>query len=300
MSSSIQFSFVERIITASVTLAQGSFAGTAGQNKVDLSGYRMAARIVKAGGNSQGQCEIAIFGLGLSLMNQLSTLGRTPVFIDTGNKLTVQAGDSQSGLSVVFQGTIMQAYTDLSSPPDAVFLISAYAGLGEAMTSISASSFSGAVDAADVMQSLASAAGLTFERNGVSVMLHKAYYPGSIRSQMQACADAANINWIIDEGKLAIWTKSGFRAGEAPLISADTGMIGYPFPSGQGLLGVRTLFNNQISFGSQIQVQSTITPANGKWSICHIDHDISCLMPGGPWMTTLLGTPPGYIPTVQG
>jgi hypothetical protein len=292
-------SYSKKIISVTITLSSGSFASSSGNNTVTLDSYRMSASITKAGGNSQGELQIRIYGLQLQLMNQLSTLGKTPVFIDAGNKISVSAGDSQSGVSLVFAGTIMQAYTDLSGAPDAIFHITAYAGLGEAMQAIPASSHQGAADVATIMSGLATQAGLIFENNGVSVKLSNPYFPGSPRAQIQSCANSANIDWIIDNGKLAIWPKGGARGGAIPLISPDTGLIGYPFPSGQGLLGLKTVFNPQISFGAQVQVQSAITPAVGIWTVCHVEHDIECQLPGGHWETTIQGTPPGYL-TVQG
>jgi hypothetical protein len=290
-------SFTQKIISVTITLAQGSFAGTSGQNQVTLDGYRMSAQIVKAGGASQGYLQLRIYGLDLALMNQLSTLGRTPVIIDGRNKISISAGDSETGIAVVFVGTIYEAYTDLSNPPDAIFHVAAFAGLGEAMQTVASASYGAAADAANIMSSLATQAGLTFENNGVSVMLHSPYFPGSLRKQMQDCAEAANIDWIIDDGKLAIWPKIGNRGGAVPLISPDTGLIGYPFPSGQGRIGVKCLFNPQISFGAQFRVQSSITPANGTWTACHVTHDIESQMPNGQWMTVLQGLPPGYLGT---
>src|ERR1700694_2303725 len=112
-------SYSQKIISVTITLASGSFVGSASSNTVTLDNYRMSASIIKAGGNSQGELQIRIYGLDLSLMNQLSLLGKTPVFIDGRNKISVSAGDSENGISVVFVGTILEAYTDLSGAPDA-------------------------------------------------------------------------------------------------------------------------------------------------------------------------------------
>jgi hypothetical protein len=290
-------SYVQKIISTTITLSNNTFAGTSGQNTVTLNNYRTSASITKAGGNSQGELQIRIYGLDLYLMNQLSILGRTPIFIDSGNKIAVSAGDSVNGVSVVFVGTIIQAQIDLSGAPDAILVITAYAGASEAMQVIPPSSYKGGADAANVMAGLATHASLLFENNGVSVMINNSYYSGSVRSQMEDCAKEAHINWVIDDGTLAIWPKDGSRGGIIPMISKDTGLIGYPFPSGQGLLGLRTEFNPQISFGGNIQVESIITAANGKWTVNHIEHEIESQLPGGHWMTTLQCTPPGYMRT---
>lgn len=284
-------------ISVTITLAQGSFAGTDSKNQVTLEGYRMAANIVKAGGNSQGSCEVSIYGLNLSVMNQLTTLGRTPVTQDTRNQVSISAGTFNTGMSVIFVGNIYQAFINLDGAPESSLDISAYAGLGAAMTAVTPSSYPGAVDAATIMESLATQDGLTFENSGASVMLHGAYFPGSLRSQMQACANAAGINWIIDQGKLAIWPRNGSRNGAIPLIDKNSGLIGYPYPSGQGLLGLRTRFNPQLTFGCKVQVDSSIKSAVGTWGINYLAHEISCEMPGGPWKTTMTLIPPGYLIT---
>ena len=288
--------FTQKRINVTFTLASGSFAGSTA-NTVTLTGYRVSAHVVKAGGASQGECQLRIYGMGLSLMNQLSTLGRTPVIVGK-NTVSVSAGDDVNGVGVAFVGTISQAYTDLGGAPDAIFHVSAYAGLYQAVQAIPPTSIKGSADAAVIMSSLATQMSLDFENNGVSVMLANPYFPGSARTQAEAVARAANIEWIIDNGKLAIWPKSGSRGGVIPLISPETGLVGYPFPSGQGLLGLRTLFNPTISFGAKIQVQSSITLACGTWTVCHIDHDLESETPNGAWFTMLQGAPPGYL-TVQ-
>lgn len=273
--------------------SQPVFTGTT-SNSVTLSGYRASAHIVKAGGTSMGECQLKIYGMSLSLMNQLSTLGRTPVIIGR-NFVTVTAGDSKNGMGLVFKGTISQAYTDLGSAPDSAFMVNAFSGLVEAMMPIPPTSYQGSADAAVIMSGLATQMNLAFENNGVSVMLSNPYFPGSARSQAEACAKAAGIDWIIDLGILSIWPKGGSRGGAVPAIGPDSGMIGYPFPSGQGLLGLRCFFNSGITFGGKIAVMSSIQPATGTWTICHVEHDIDCELPNGNWMTTVAGTPPNYL-----
>jgi hypothetical protein len=272
--------------------AQPTFAGS-DTNSVTLTGFRTSVQITKAGGASQGEAQLRVYGMSLSLMNQLSTLGQTPVKIGK-NEIAISAGDD-NGVAVVFKGTISQAYTDLGGAPEGMFQVSAFAGLFESMLTIPPSCFRGPVSAALILQGLATQMGVSaFENNGVNVMLPETSLNGSALTQVKAVVKAANIEWILDGGTLAIWPKGGFRAGAVPLISPENGMVGYPFPSGQGLLGLKTLFNPQINFGAQVDVKSSITPANGRWTVVRIEHEIEAEMPGGQWFTTILGTPPGY------
>lgn len=276
---------------------QPTFAGS-DANSVTLEGYRTAAIIRKAGGASQGEAQLRVYGMSLDLMNQLSTLGRTPIIIGR-NEIEISAGDSESGVALVFRGTINQAYTDLGGAPEGIFIVDAYSMLYQAVQSIPPTSFNGSVSAASMLQGLATQMGMTFENNGVDVILPTPYYSGSAKTQAEAIVHDAGIEWnACDNGILAIWPRGGSRGGSVPLISPDTGMVGYPFPSGEGLIGVRTVFNPQINFGAQVQIQSSVKPACGNWRVVSLTHEISSELPGGDWFSTVIGSPPNYVPRI--
>lgn len=291
---SVKFSLSPVTDAAGNATAQPTFAGS-DANEVTLSGMRISANIHKAGGASQGEAQLRIYGMSLTLMNQLSTLGRTPVIIGK-NEIAISAGDEETGESLIFRGTIAQAYTDLGGAPDGVFQVSAYSLLYQAVQSIPPTSFQGGVNVVLILQNLATQMGMSFENNGVNVRLSNPYFEGSAKSQAEAAVQAAGIEWnACDNGILAIWPKGGSRGGVVPLISPATGMVGYPYPSGQGLLGVKTAFNPNINFGAKIEVDSIIEPAKGLWTICSVEHNVESEMPGGQWYTSVLGTPPGYL-----
>lgn len=298
-------SFTQKKIEVTFTLAavtdaagnmtsQPVFAGS-NANQVTLKGLRVSAEIHKAGGASQGEAQLRIYGMSLQLMNQLSTLGRTPVILGK-NEISISAGDDSAPLALVFKGTITQAYTDLGGAPESMFQVSAYSMAYQAVQSIPPTSFRGGVDVAVIMQNLATQMGLSFENNGASVMLSNPYFEGSAKSQAEAAVAAAGIEWNAgDNGVLAIWPKTGYRNLPPPTISASTGMVGYPYPSGQGLLGLKTRFNPNINFGARVEVDSIIKPACGAWTVCSLLHDIESETPDGQWFTSIMGTPPGYL-----
>src|ERR1700690_2055609 len=119
--------FIKRAITPSLTLLSGNFQGQTG-NTVSVSGLRCHATISKTGGAGMCQAEIHIFGMAMSLMNQLSTLGKYPNQ-ERGNKLTIKAGDAVSGMPVVFYGDISQAWIDFAALPEVGFVVMAFAGM---------------------------------------------------------------------------------------------------------------------------------------------------------------------------
>lgn len=276
-----------------------NYFDSTGGNTVELTGYRVSASIIKAGGiASQGQLQLRIYGMSLSLMNQLSTLGKTPIQV-ARNIITVSAGDD-NGVSLVFKGTIYSAVQDFSAAPEVAFDVTASSLLYQAVQTIPPTSYKGTVDAALILQGLATQMGMSFENNGVSVIWENVYFPGSALTQAKDVIAAADIEWNQgDNGVLAIWPKGGYRNLPVPLLSASTGMIGYPYPSGNGLLGVRSIFNPQINFGARVQVDSIIKPAVGLWFVTSLAHDLESEIPNGAWFTSIVATPPGYglLPT---
>jgi hypothetical protein len=237
-----------------------------------------------------------VYGMTLSLMNKLSTLGMSIQLVPR-NTVLVQAGDAISGLSTVFIGTITNAWADFQAAPEVSFHVEAHTGLIEAVAPVPASSYTGPTTVVSIMSSLATQMGLAFEDNGVDVTLSSPYFYGSARNQAQACAEAADINWVIDNASLIIWPKNGGRNGSIPLVSPDTGMVGYPAYTAQGL-ALRTLFNPAIGFGGKIQVQSSLTPACGVWAVYSLNHDLDSQVPRGNWFSDIGAYNPNFPPPV--
>ncbi|MBM2767070.1 baseplate hub protein [Burkholderia anthina] len=269
---------------------QYSFDGK--YDTVTVSGLRIQATIANAGAPSMGQASLIIHGLTPSLLNQLLSVNR----LDNGqvsirfNQLVIEAGDDLVGMSVIFQGQISMAMPTYNNAPDVALHVAACPGLLEAVKVAPALSYSGSADAAIIMQNLATQNGYMFENNGVSVILSTPYFPGSPKRQMEACANAANINWSLDNGVLAIWPKGGSRSGFVQTISPETGMIGYPAGTPAGGVLVRTLFNPHLHYGAAVQLESSLPFANGKFVLFDIAHDLESETPNGQWETSFSGS----------
>jgi hypothetical protein len=291
-------------LTIGVTLDSGpdgeapqQFTESPSDNTLTLKGYRTTAVIDKSGIPSMNKAQITVYGLSASLMNQLSTVGQVPTFTKK-NIATVLAGTSSGSQALAFSGVIQYAWPDFSASPDVAFNITALTGLLQALTPILPSSYTGPTDVATIMSSLASQMGYTFENNGVKgVLLSSPYLPGTARSQAIAAAQAADIFLVIDDdptstaaGTLAIFPKDGSRNTLVPLISPDTGMVGFPYYVGPAQIGVKTEFNPGIRFGGNIQVQNSVNEtANGLWRVVQLTHRLSAFQPGGDWFTEAIG-----------
>lgn len=281
-------SFAERAIDLTIRLAvdqknnkSSTFEGT-GSNTVKITGLRTMASIVKAGGLSQNVAQVRVFGVPVSVMNQISTLGVRFLQETARNKLLVEVGDKGGDMAAVFQGDITQAWVDFDGSPDVALNIVAYVQAYDTLAPTAPTSFPGPFDVATALSGMASRANLNFENNGVRQTLSSSYYSGSIMDQIAAVVSDAGITKIVDMNRLIIWPRNGSRGGEVPLISPGTGLVGYPRYNGQGI-SLTTLLNPSVGFGAQIQVESSQQPANGIWFVNRLAYDLTAEVYGGAW-----------------
>ncbi len=289
--------FTSKKIDLAFQLNNGkSFAGTS-SNILTLSGLRVAATIVKAGGAGMTVTRIRAYGLSQSVMNQLSTYGAPPDFASSA-AVQVSAGDAESGMSVASIGSIQTAIAEYSGAPEVAFDVTAYTGLLHAILPGKPTSINGSADCAQIMQQLATTMGYQFENSGVSVQLSHPYFSGSARTQAQECAEAGDFNWIIDDDTLAIWPKGGARKGTVVLVSPETGMVGFPRFMLQGVV-VKTLYNPSVRYGSVIKVDSSLQPACGLWGVTQMVHELTSETPGGDWFTTMQALSTDFVENIN-
>lgn len=297
-------SWTQKQINITITLGTGTF-GSTGQNTVKLSNLRVVATIEKGGFPSQDRASIRVYGVPASIANQVSTLGIPQPMIRLGNTVTLEAGDTVNGMSVVYSGYMLECFQNFEEIPETSLQINAYFGMIGAMKPATPLSIRGTGDVATMMSGLANLLDCKFENNGVQVQLSNPYFPGTALAQAHELARAANINLYLDlaGGTLAIWPLNGTRGGQIPLINPASGMIGYPTFQSNGM-SFKTLFNPNIRLGGQIQMQSSVgnaaTAANnpnvpagtqtggpsGLWLVQPpLVHSLSAQLPGGPWFT---------------
>ena len=279
--------FNHKLISVSLSTGSGVSLGGGGGNSYTASGLRTTVRIQKVTGASMGQADVAIYGLPLSIMNQLSTVGTQYTQVSAQNQMTISAGDTDTGLSQIYTGTITWAFVDAQNMPEVAFRVTALAGVKESAMPTTPLSFKGSTDVAMVAQKMASAAGLQFENHGVSVKLADPYFSGSPRSMILALCQHAGLTFIIDKNKLDIWP-AGQGSNSGVVISKDTGMVGYPQFDQKGII-VRTLYNPAIEFNTIVTVKSDLTPANGPWLITELEYELESLVPHGKWFQIIHG-----------
>lgn len=274
--------YAKRKIDVTINLGTGQFGEDKGSD-VTLTGLRVSASYVAYSGDAQAALHLRVFGLPLSIINQLTTIG--PIMTQRrNNRITLTAGEEGGAMATVYEGTIDSAFGDFNAAPEVVFNVVALAAAFESVKAIPAQPHQGSADAADIMADLAKTMGFAFENNGVSVILTDRTFNGTAMTQVKECAQAAQINYTVDRGRLAIWPRTGYRAGDAIKVSPATGMVGYPSFSSQGIV-LTMLFNPDIQLGRRVDVTSDLTVACGLWNVYSVAHVLESETPNGQWFT---------------
>lgn len=290
-------SLTKRHIAVKFQLGKGTF-GDDGSDTVDVTGLRVSATIEIVGGETMATCSFKVYGLDLNTMNKLTLLGKR---LPEGrqNTLTLSAGDEIKGMAVAFVGNITECWADLRSQPNVALVGVAAAGFVDAMKPVPPTSYNGSVDAALVVKGIAAqmtrpgtgdasgeVTGYDFENSGVSVQIRDTYLAGTLMDQLRAVAREGNFNCTIDGTTVAIWPKDGSRGGAMPVVSPETGLVGYPLYTENGI-ELTTLYNPSIRYGGKVKVESVSTPAVGNWSPFQITHELESETPGGKWFTRI-------------
>lgn len=278
MNSSFKY---EKLLRFTLKLGASTFGGH-DADTVTLENFRSTAEIEHVGGMVMSTASCRIFGMSEGAMQQLTMLTFESLGV-VRNTLHVEAIDGDV-VSEVFQGQIINSWPDYQSAPDVYFHIEAQAGYYEQTAMSAPTSYKGSADVGTMIGKLARDAGYTFENNGVDVRLSNPYFSGSAMEQIKGIVAAAGINWILDPPVLAIWPMGSERNTMVPLISPDTGLVGYPTFDKNGI-GFRCLYNSSIHFGGQVQVETSVPRAKGLWNVVGVSHSLSAVMPDGPWFT---------------
>jgi hypothetical protein len=283
--------FTKKRIDLTITLGTGSFGSTV-SDTVTLKGLRCTADIVCAGGDFKGALQLRVWGMPQERMNQLTMIGMIQTALKDKNFIQVAAGDADS-MSVAYEGSITEAWADYDSAPDVAFNILAIAGHVYALKPVDARSYnSSSADVSGIMLDISKSMNLKFQDLGVAEKLAYPYFPGTYYAQAQKCAVAAHINFTIDRGTLTIWPNTAPKFPAAPIISPQTGLVGYPSGSSK-YMNFKTIFNPLLSIPGQIDMQSSLVPMNGVWTVVLLNHSISSEMPGGPWFSMAQCSPNG-------
>lgn len=258
-------------------------------NQFVFQGFATNVAISKTGGVDFATAQVEIYGLTLPVMGQLTTLAFKPLN-RRWNAIKIAAGEQGTDLPVVFRGCITVAYADLNGASPVLKMeaqVAAYPILDPAGTV----SITGSQDIGAFVQSQSSQAGFDFQNDGVQGTLSDMTIYGDPITKARTAANAVGADLILDDDKMILVPREGVRRAEGgiPVISAATGMIGYPTFTNQGIQ-VASFFRPELRVAAAVRVESIVPHATGVWKITQLTHSLSANNPNSSaWETAIDG-----------
>lgn len=172
----------------------------------------------------------------------------------------LQAGYVEGDYGVIFEGTIKQIRRGRMSMTDTYLDILAADGDLARYALVNKSLASGwtAKDVAGTIGEATQSKGLTVDptglTGGVTGIRGKALF-GLAMAQASALANSNGATWTIINGQMVFTPLTAYREGEAVVLNADSGMIGFPESTIEGIR-VRCLLNPKIKMGTRIQIDN--------------------------------------------
>lgn len=271
-----------------ITLGDGSFGDS---DQITIENHRASLNISNAGGLQMGQLTGNIYGLRVQDMDAITSYARYFGAFKP-NTIVVYAIDGKQE-SLVFTGNIVTAWAEYGGMPDVCLNIQAQSAAVNMLKAVPPRSFKGTIDVPNVMAQIAGSMGYGFKNNGVAATLEDVYLANTGMEQARELARQANIELIEGVDKTLTITPKGkaIENGPKPLLSKDTGMIGYPTYDGVTVI-CRTLYNPAIHLYNLVTIQTDVKRANGDWLVLSIDHSLDSEMPDGQWFSVFRAVNP--------
>lgn len=290
--------------------------GDASGNAIDLSQMRIQFMVRNGSVQTLKQADISIFNLSDSTAKQIE---------DEFTQVQLQAGYG-GNLSTIFNGTICWVYRGRLNATDSFVRIIAQDGDEAYNFAVVNQTLSAGWDPSTVYSALSqslSPYGVTKGYTSISgnpSPRGKVLF-GMARDHLRCLADSQKAGWGIEDGALNVVPYATVMPGTVTVLNAQTGMIGVPEQTIQGLI-VRCLLNPDIRSFGKLQIDnSAITSLTVKqqltgsdvvvvpskdWDGFYVAHCVTHQgdTRGNEWQTEAIciavdGTAPAVGPTIQ-
>jgi len=253
-----------------------------------VTGLRIAFRVTKSAESEANQCEATIWGLSEASRGRIQDELPTSLIIEAGyedSTSTLFYGEAvrprsvktPTGWVTKIAGsdghTPQREIVNLSMPPDT--------SVGDAIATIARKMKVGASTA--LRRALAG----DFD-GGLSAFANGLTFSGSAKEEMDKLTSSLGVEWSIQDGELLILNE-GDTAGEAVLLSPDTGLIGSPETAQDAknksltLVRCRSLLQGIINPGRRLELESEAI--SGSYQVRKVMHQGDTHGPG--WYSDL-------------
>ena len=281
--------FSVKTVRITIQLRKGEFDN--GGNTVIIEGLPVSVTVTKQGGEAKNKASVTVDNLKLETATQLTTLAfkRLETY---NNVIQIDAGSQGAELSTIFIGEITSAMPVMSDSKLSL-KIEALAGYYPALIPSTPTSVQENTTVEKLMRQFADEAGYSFENKGITASIANSVFIGSPVEKAKTLARQADVDLLIDDNKFTIQPFEAPKDGQIPLLSKNTGLIGYPSFSNEGI-NCKSVFNDKLKVGSYFKLESILPHASGEWQITKVEHRLEAYTPNsGTWESDVTGVLPG-------
>ena len=246
-----------------------------GEQKRSLvyEGVETHVSVEKPGEPDENKATVEMYNLSMDAMRDMTTLSFRPLQ-SKKNLIVVFAGDETEGMSQCFAGEIQTAYADFSGAPTIKMHIEAAAGSYPSLKASPPIAVKGSQSAASLIEQFAKESGYSFQNNGVTSSVKNAVLNGDPVTKMRTVANMVGCELIVDDNQVKIQPyDKGLDQGNAVLMDKDSGMLGYPTFTSEGIK-LRCLYNPDLQLGGMVDVKTVVPGAEGTWKITKLSHSL--------------------------
>lgn len=277
-------SFSKKDIRVTFQLGADNFNNT--NNTKIISGLACSFNIEQVAAPDFCKVQGKIYNMNIDDIAKLTTLSFEPLAVTKRNLIKIETTENNIDFTTVFVGEIENAFGDFNAAPDIALTINAMSGTYAMKLPASPISSKGTTQVKDLFDKLAMQAGYKLETD-ITASVNNIYLQGSVMQQIYALARAVGAKVIIDNDILRVMKKDESLKNGTVLINAESGLIGYPTFSNQGII-LSCEYNPRIKQQGLIQVESIVPKATGSWRVIKINHIIAANIPaGGEWKTQI-------------
>lgn len=235
-------------------------------------GLALTASGTKYANANQNECEVKITNLDQATRDFILT--ETSPF--NKNKrpkvLTVEAGRVSTGYSLVYSGDITNAVG--AQPPDITLTLKA-GTKDHAKGDIVADSQPGIAPMQNIAGRVAQGMGLSLNYQAKPKNISNYSFSGAKIKQVDHLGAMGRVNAYVDDNTLVVKDFNVPLSGRVRELNLDTGMIGIPEFTEQGIK-VKMLFDNQTVLGGGIRIVSKLNPAaNGLYTVFKLGFELA-------------------------
>lgn len=240
------------------------FATETSGTGADLSALRCTFKVSKKDSQSPNEAEFTVFNIGTEYMATMKK---------SFTKVVVSAG-YEDNFGLIFSGNI-KGFEQSKENTETVLKFTCGDGDAEYNYSVINKTMAAGATADTVISELTGAMGLPTEYKSqleqTALPRGKVLY-GRPYEFMREQAVNTGCTWSIQDGKVLMLKRTELAPGTAVLLSADTGLIGVPKKTEDGVQGV-CLLNPMLKIGSALKLESKIAPElDGEYRIIAIEH----------------------------